>query len=211
MGLDDLDRRMAQLDDQLDGARKYADDTSNWLPDPGTYQGILNDVDFFEQKKAPEGKAWLKLTWELQHTGSHDAEYAGLTVSKLYDLEPHLVAGPIPASTEEVQRKIGFMLKDLKTLGVKTDDPDFSLALIRPGSPIWDGCLGAPYELAVVESKKINERTGKPYVNLYLNERLGGPLTPDVPSNVSPDDFAPPVQAGSAVPDDDIPFAPSVI
>jgi hypothetical protein len=69
------------------------------------------------------------------------------------------------------------MLKDLKTLGVKTDDPDFSLALIRPGSPIWDGCLGAPYELAVVESKKVNDRTGKPYVNLYLNERLGGPLT----------------------------------
>jgi hypothetical protein len=76
------------------------------------------------------------------------------------------------------------MLKDLKTLGVKTDDPDFSLALIRPGSPIWDGCLGAPYELAVVESKKVNDRTGKPYVNLYLNERLGGPLTPDVPSDV---------------------------
>jgi hypothetical protein len=84
------------------------------------------------------------------------------------------------------------MLKDLKTLGVKTDDPDFSLALIRPGSPIWDGCLGAPYELAVVESKKVNDRTGKPYVNLYLNERLGGPLTPDVPSDIGGAPAAPP-------------------
>jgi hypothetical protein len=57
MGLDDLDRRMAQLDDQLDGARKYADDAGgNWLPDPGTYQGILNDVDFFEQKKPPRAR-----------------------------------------------------------------------------------------------------------------------------------------------------------
>jgi hypothetical protein len=206
MGLDDLDRRMAQLDDQLDGARKYADDTSNWLPDPGTYQGILNDVDFFEQKKPPEGKAWLKLTWELQHTGSHDAEYAGLTVSKLYDLEPHLAAKSIPPSTEEIQRKIGFMLKDLKTLGVKTDDPDFSLALIRPGSPIWDGCLGAPYELAVVESKKVNDRTGKPYVNLYLNERLGGPLTPDVPSDAPVVATADPSKAYVPTDESDIPF-----
>jgi hypothetical protein len=138
MPLDDLEDRLSSLD-ELWKTAKTDGPSGNWLPDDdGDYQGILVQVDFFEQKKEPVGKAWLKLIWELQETNADDRQYAGMQVSKLYDLEPQLVSGRVPASTEEVQQKLGFLKRDLKTLGIDVEAEDFSMGLVRPGSPIWD-------------------------------------------------------------------------
>jgi hypothetical protein len=183
MPLDDLEDRLSSLD-ELWKTAKTDGPSGNWLPDEdGDYQGILVQVDFFEQKKEPVGKAWLKLIWELQETNSSDRQYAGMQVSKLYDLEPQLVSGRVPASTEEVQQKLGFLKRDLKTLGIDVEAEDFSMGLVRPGSPIWDVALNCPYDLAVKTSTS-TDKEGKPYRNLYVNARLGGPLTGDVPADV---------------------------
>jgi hypothetical protein len=190
MPLDDLGDRLSSLD-ELWKTAKTDGPSGNWLPDEdGDYQGILVQVDFFEQKKEPVGKAWLKLIWELQETNADDRQYAGMQVSKLYDLEPQLVSGRVPASTEEVQQKLGFLKRDLKTLGIDVEAEDFSMGLVRPGSPIWDVALNCPYDLAVKTSTS-TDKEGKPYRNLYVNARLGGPLTGDVPADVpAPSVFA---------------------
>jgi hypothetical protein len=182
MPLDDLEDRLSSLD-ELWKTAKTDGPSGNWLPEEdGDYQGILVQVDFFEQKKEPVGKAWLKLIWELQETNAGDRQYAGMQVSKLYDLEPQLVSGRVPASTEEVQQKLGFLKRDLKTLGIDVEAEDFSMGLVRPGSPIWDVALNCPYDLAVKTSTS-TDKEGKPYRNLYVNARLGGPLTGDVPAD----------------------------
>jgi hypothetical protein len=132
MPLDDLEDRLSSLD-ELWKTAKTDGPSGNWLPDDdGDYQGILVQVDFFEQKKEPVGKAWLKLIWELQETNADDRQYAGMQVSKLYDLEPQLVSGRVPASTEEVQQKLGFLKRDLKTLGIDVEAEDFSMGSRAP-------------------------------------------------------------------------------
>jgi hypothetical protein len=124
-----------------------------------------------------------------------------MQVSKLYDLEPQLVSGRVPASTEEVQQKLGFLKRDLKTLGIDVEAEDFSMGLVRPGSPIWDVALNCPYDLAVKTSTS-TDKEGKPYRNLYVNARLGGPLTGDVPADVPVPSVSRPGDG-----DDDVPFA----
>jgi hypothetical protein len=201
MPLDDLEDRLSSLD-ELWKTAKTDGPSGNWLPDDdGDYQGILVQVDFFEQKKEPVGKAWLKLIWELQETNAADRQYAGMQVSKLYDLEPQLVSGRVPASTEEVQQKLGFLKRDLKTLGIDVEAEDFSMGSVRPGSPIWDVALNCPYDLAVKTSTS-TDKEGKPYRNLYVNARLGGPLTGDVPADVPVPSVSRPGDG-----DDDVPFA----
>jgi hypothetical protein len=72
---------------------------------------------------------------------------------------------------------------------------------VRPGSPIWDVALNCPYDLAVKTSTS-TDKEGKPYRNLYVNARLGGPLTGDVPADVPVPSVSRPGDG-----DDDVPFA----
>jgi hypothetical protein len=74
------------------------------------------------------------------------------------------------------------------------------MGLVRPGSPIWDVALNCPYDLAVKTSTS-TDKEGKPYRNLYVNARLGGPLTGDVPSDGVV------AQAITPMDVDDVPFA----
>jgi hypothetical protein len=59
--------------------------------------------------------------------------------------------------------------------------------------------LNCPYDLAVKTSTS-TDKEGKPYRNLYVNARLGGPLTGDVPADVPENAPAP------GFGDDDVPF-----
>jgi hypothetical protein len=182
--IDNLEDRLARYDDTFKKAS--VDAYGNQLPDPGTYQAVFREVDFFESKA---GYAFLKLVFEV----TFDDEWRGHRIEKIYQLEFDDEA--------KAALKLGFLKKDLLTLGVDTQADDFSLTMVRPGSPVWDGVLDVPVEVAVVDSKKVDEKTGRPFRNAYLNARLGGPISQDVPNTVDP--VAP---VASVAGDDDIPF-----
>lgn len=204
MGLDDLDARLSALDDAFKDAPSESQ-FERKLPEPGDYSTNFREVDFFEGKAT--GAAFLKIVLEV----ILDPDYAGWEIEMIYNLEPHLAAiGDPKPDREEVERKLGFLKRDLKRLGVDVDGDDFSLAMVRPGSPMWDDLIGHTVDVAVRESKTVNPNTKKPYVNCYINgisEPIGsdiGPQSvPGVGSAVAqPQSVASPV----ATDDDDIPF-----
>lgn len=185
----DLAAKLAALDAEFkDAPTPGLDD----MPEPGDYQALLKSIDTFEGKK--DSTQYLKLVYEIVH----DPSYAGREVDFIYLWVPD---PSIP--DEEVRRRLGFLKADLQTLGVDTDADDFSYASVYPGSDFWDGLLDTPVAIAVRDSKKTNPETGRAYRNAYLNERLGGPLTSDIPNTI------PPVEPVAAQPEngqDPIPF-----
>lgn len=188
MPLSDLEQSLQNLNDAFKEASTDSDPYA--LPEPGVYQAVVRAIDFFEAKNPPND-AYLAIKMEIVF----DAKYAGRNVDIVHGLEPHL-----RFDSERVQQKLGFLKKDLATLGIDVEADDFSLAQVRPGAEMWDGVLDAPVELAVVDSKKINDKTGKPYRNVYLNQRLGEALGSDLtPKGAAP---AAPTYADT----DDVPF-----
>lgn len=177
MSIDDFEARLAALDGHFRNAS--ADGASFELPDPGNYQAIFRRVDFFERKDAPND-AFLKLTYEIVFDPNHE----GREVDFIYSLEPQKTG----ASAEEVEMKLGFLKRDLRTLGVDVTEEDFSLTRIAPGASLWDDLLDCTVELAIRDSKKVNPNTGRAYRNAFLNERTGDALPPatDVPAVVDP-------------------------
>jgi hypothetical protein len=106
---------------------------------------------------------------------------------------------------------LGFLKKDLATLGVAVDSDEFSFNHIRPGNPMWDGLLDSQVEIAVVASKKTNPDTGEPYRNAYVNFLIAGPMPK---SDISNEPLDPRVfqaskvfeKDGESKPDERIPF-----
>lgn len=188
--IDNLEERLAKLDESFKAAP--ADGYFNDLPEPGVYQAIFREVDFFEGKT--NGEAFLKLTFEVVL----DKAYAGREIGLIHSLEPQ-------GTRDFVEMKLGFLKKDLKTLGVPVDEEDFSLTQVRPGSTIWEPVLDVPVEIAVKESKKLNPNTGKPYINAFLDARLGAPLPQgQLPgSDISATNDLQPAPSGDL---DDVPF-----
>jgi hypothetical protein len=193
--IEDLEERLSKLDESFKQAPSE-NESGFWMPDPGVYQCIFRTVDFFEAKK--DGAAYIKLTFEIVL----HSDFAGREVDLVFPLEPQ-------GNAEYVEMRLSFLKRALKTLGIAVDDDDFTFAQVRPGSAIWDGVLDVPVEIEVKESKTLNESTGKPYVNAYLNARLGDPLPGNAQSQFASDiPAAPQEMAPAAVTDDDddIPF-----
>jgi hypothetical protein len=145
------------------------------LPEDGDYQAIIERFDHIDIK----GVLYLKTEMKI----AHDAKYAGKEVSMLHNLED--------------PEKAGWLKKHLRTLGL---NPDIEL------TDLFDEvrkALDVPVEIAVVTGQRINEKTGKPYRNVYLNKSLGGPLGPNPEAPATPPAQ---VAAGPAAGDDDIPF-----
>jgi hypothetical protein len=191
MTIDNLEERLAKLDESFKAASSEGG-YSNQLPEPGIYQALFREVDFFEAKQT--GAAFLKLVFEIV-TGE---KYKGWPVELIHPLEP---------DPEIAETKFQYLKRDLKTLGIPVDEDDFSLAQVRPGSEIWTPIFDVPVEIEVKQSKKLNPNTGQPYVNAYLQARLGDPLPKAVQSQLGSD-----VPAGEkdmapvpAIPDDDPP------
>lgn len=162
---DDLSAKLAALDEEF--ADAPVDDDPYALPEPGTYQAILRRIDSFDSKA---GDFFLKLVYEI----ALDAKYEGREVDMLYNMTNTDVDGDMR------RKRLGFLKKDLTTLGFDTDAEDFSLGQLYPGSSVWEQVLDVPVELAIVDSKKTNPTTGRPYRNVYLNARMGDPLESDV-------------------------------
>lgn len=179
--IDNLEERLASLNTLFKDAPDEFDPYA--LPEPGFWPSTLQAVDFFESKA---GAAFLKLIFSVDGFG---------TVDIIHNLEPHIgMASPTP---ENIERKFSFLKKDLITLGVDLTREGFTLAMVRPGSPIWDGVLDSRVMIVVRDAKKLNPDTGKPYRNAYLDHKI----------EAGTSDFAvaPPSTEG-ATPTDEIPF-----
>jgi hypothetical protein len=162
--IEDLEARLAKMDDAFKSAPSDGGG-GFWLPPVGIYQGILRSLDFFETKA--DQRALLKLTYEIVLAQNRDLN--GREIDFVYNLEPQ-------GTPDEIEFRLSFLKRDLKTLGIPVDSDEFSFAQVRPGSPIWDDVMDVPVEIEVKESKKLDPKTGKPWTNAYLQARLGDPL-----------------------------------
>jgi hypothetical protein len=183
--IENLEARLAALDNSFKSAPSEGGTFYNDLPEPGEYQAVLRSIDFFESKA---GAALLKLIFEVVLS----KDYMGHEIGLLYNLEPE-------GTPQEIEQRLSFLKRDLKTLGIPVDQEDFAFSDVRPGSPIWDDVMDVPVAITVKEGKKLDPKTGRPRINAYLDARLGDPL----PGNQA-------LQFGSDMGADTTPPVPSV-
>lgn len=151
-------------------------------PEDGTYQGLVRSFDHFETKV---GDACIKTELEV----AFDPKYKGWCVEAIHNLE-----------NEERHHKTKEHFS--KILG----RTDFEIVDLLDGSDLLAEMLDVPIEFAIKTSENINEKTGQPYRNVYVNQRLGDKLgapTSDLPADTADLDDPPPELGGE---DEDIPF-----
>lgn len=132
-------------------------------PPDGDYQGTVYAFDFIDTDKHG---AFLKTEIQVA-AGPHE----GRITSTMHSLED--------------PERYGFLKAHLALLGI--DIENTPLRMLHPGSPVLEEVLDVPIEFTIKRSQKVNEKTGQPYVNLYVNKRLGGPMRA-VGEATSPDD-----------------------
>lgn len=187
MSIDNLEDRLAKMN----GAWGAADAAVGGLFEPppdGDYQALVHAFDFFD---TPKNGAFLKI--ELQV--ANDATYNGRTAESIFSLED--------------KDRIGFLKGVLAILGVDVENTP--LTEIRPGSGTLNALLDTPVAIRIRRSDK-SDKDGRPYVNVYINQRLGDPIrqggqarppASDVPG-AKPGEFEP--SRGGMVEPDQIPF-----
>jgi hypothetical protein len=145
----------------------------------GDFQAVIKRFDFFMGKS--DGDAYLKTVLEIKH----DPEHEGMEVEAIHNLT--------------AKDKIKWTRKFLATIGYEGDI-----------SSLVDGLeeyVGLPVSITIKVSDRINSFTGDPYLNVWVNQRLGevhGPV-----SDVTDDEDVQALKAQSTSPytaDDDIPF-----
>ena len=147
-------------------------------PPDGDYQGTVWGFDFLDLDMG----AFLKIELQVA-SGPHQ----GRITSELFALED--------------PDRIGYTKGALATIGV--DVANTPLSQVYPGSPVLEAVLDVPVEFTIKRSKKLREN-GEPYVNVYINKALGGPLRQsDVTGPEDQQAFTTPPRAPA---DDDIPF-----
>lgn len=157
-------------------------DDGSQLPD-GTYQALVQAFDPIEGG----GRAFLKTVFVIQH---HET-YSGREVEVIHSLED--------------PDRIHYLRKHLRILGIELDD-------LGDLETVLHTALDVPVEIAVKASDRINDFTGLPYLNVYVNERLGDPLQrTDVPIDVESAHDQLDVDGGqrqrtNAINDSEIPF-----
>lgn len=175
MSVDNLKERLAAMNDSYQDAKTFSSDE---LPPDGEYQAIVERFDFFEGKSSPHD---VFLVTELRI--QLDPEWEGRIAKTIHNLTD--------------AERLGFVKSHLKTLGLGELDDFSTLEEVLPEA------LDVPVLIAVKTSERTDSE-GKPYRNVYVNERLGDPLErSDVPVNRA--DFEPaPTPAGAD--EDPIPF-----
>lgn len=168
-----IEDRLKALDSDFKKAKEPAAGGGSWMPEEdGDYQVIVERFDTFSNKD----KTSLFLKAELKI--ANDRDYDGQVMEKVWPLDD--------------PEKMGYLKRDLRTMGLNPDDDDFSFGnlLIELRS-----VLDVPLMVAVVTSNRVNEKTGENYRNIYLNQRLGAPLRrndvertgkSDIPATVPP-------------------------
>lgn len=150
MTVPNLEDRLAAMQAAFKDA---SDPSSNFeLPPDGDYQALVNGFDFLEFNDV----AFLKTELQIHN----DPEYTGSSASTMHNLED--------------PDKIGWLKKHLAILGVNVEHLD--LTEVRPGSATLSAVLDTPVEITIKTGSRINQKTGEPYRNVYVNRSLGAPL-----------------------------------
>lgn len=182
MALENLQERLAELDDLFNGT-KPAEGGGFSQPPLGEHECLVDSWDWFESKDG--GKAFLKLVTKIDA-----GEHGGKQVEILYTISD--------------PDRWPWLKKDLEVLGVK--DGTYKLSDLVPGSPVLAPTLDTPVLMKVIEDKKGRTNdAGEVYRNVYLQQRLGEPGAGAggfTPRSDVPNDFP----AQGALDDDDIPF-----
>jgi hypothetical protein len=130
-------------------------------PPPGDYEGLVHEFDFFEGGTPKQ--AFVKVRLQVQGENQYAGRFAEI-VNSLEDPE-----------------RLGFLKSLFNTLagddlGQAVLGRQYRLTDVAPETDFLISLLDVPVRFRVVASKKLNEETGKPYLNVYLNERLGQPV-----------------------------------
>lgn len=125
-------------------------------PPDGDYQFTVYSFDFID---TTSHGAFLKTELQVA-SGPHQ----GKVTSTMHSLED--------------PDRFGYLKAHLALLSADVDN--LALSDIHPGSSVLEALLDTPVEGTVKRSKKLRE-DGTPYVNVYVNKRLGEPLRKDMP------------------------------
>lgn len=188
MSIENLEARLAQMAGAWEDAP--TDTGSLFTPPPdGDYQALVHEFRFVEGGTPVQ--AFLVNAFQIDN----DPEYSGRIVDTMFSLED--------------PERIKWLKAHFAKLGV--DVEHVPITQIVPGSPLLNGLLDTPVLIRVKRSDKLDQRTGLPRVNIYLQERLGSPgaaaPVSDLQTGFESEDFAPvPVGRNAIQDDDDIPF-----
>jgi hypothetical protein len=151
-------------------------------PPDGDYQTLVHEFDFFEGGQPKQ--AYLKIRFQVQH----HPEHAGRFCESVYSLED--------------PDRLDFLKSDLAKLVGRDAVEGLNFAVdLLPGSDFLESLLDVPVLVRVKTGTKINPRTEKPYVSIYLQQRLGDPVHGATPPGRLP-------TSGSDVPNDTSGFDP---
>jgi hypothetical protein len=193
--IENLADRLARVQSAFDAAPDEGASLFDPPPD-GDYQCLVHEFDFFEGGEPRQ--AYMKIRFVVVH---HD-EQAGRFCEVVYTLED--------------PERIGYLRADLHKLGENT--ANFDLAQEIASGALQDRLLDTPVLVRVKTGSKLNPKTGKPYVGVYVQRKLGEPdrsarpttatnsTTAGLPNSDVPgagaDEFVHPQQASL----DDVPF-----
>jgi hypothetical protein len=187
--IDNLADRLARVQGAFDAAPDEGPSLFDPPPD-GEYQTLLHEFDFFEG--GDPRQAYMKIRFQVVH----HPEQAGRFCEIVYTLED--------------PDRISYLRADLHKLG--EDTSRFDLAREITTGALQARLLDTPVLVRVKTGSKTNPKTGKPYVGVYVQRRLGDPDrsarrdlerngTSDVPEPAA-DEFVHPQQTSL----DDVPF-----
>lgn len=142
-----------EVQERLQRQQQAWENATDEAPPDGDYQATVLRFDVFD---APGKGLFLKIVYQI----ANDNQYAGREVEQVQSLE----GGP---------ERLKFTRQTLATLGM--DVASTPLSEVYPGSAALSALLDVPVDIAVKRSTKTRE-DGSPYVNVFLNRRLGGPL-----------------------------------
>lgn len=146
----------------------------------GDFQAIIDRFDFFEGKN--DGHTFLKTFLTIRH----DPDWDGEEVAAI-----HNITDPDRAA---------WTLRYLRTIGYEGPISELLSAL--------EDYVGLPVAITCKEGQGISPYTGLPYLNVFINQRLGELQTPgsDVDNDTSGFKGGGPL----ALDGSDIPFGPSI-
>lgn len=153
MPVDNLSDRLAALAAQFD-AVEPATGSMFEPPPPNDYDGLVHEFDFFEGGNPTQ--AFVKVRLLTQQSTDGNTQYGGRYAEVVNSLED--------------PERLPFLKALFDTLA---GGQPYRLTDIAPETPFLISLLDVPVRFRVAESKKVNQETGKPYLNVYVKERTG--------------------------------------
>jgi hypothetical protein len=149
---ENLADRLARVQPAFDAAPDEGPSQFDPPPD-GEYQTLLHEFDFFEGGEPRQ--AYMKIRFQVVH----HPEQAGRFCEIVYTLED--------------PDRISYLRADLHKLG--EDTSRFDLAREITTGALQARLLDTPVLVRVKTGSKMNPKTGRPYVGVYVQRRLGDP------------------------------------